>query len=120
MYDPEGPVPPNAHHITGPTVMLYVGDSGGGRPVALDPLSGSLGRWDLVYQGGANAYIYGKVAVGFDQVRIDCEAGPSVEAIVVDCTDHLPYSHYVGEVLSRVSRVTATGPDGQIAMVEQE
>jgi hypothetical protein len=99
--------------------MLRVGNSGGGRPVALDPLSGSLGRWILVYQGGSNAYIFGKVAAGFDQVRIDCDKGPTIEAITVDCADYLPYNHYVGEVVSRVTRVSATGPDGQTATIEQ-
>ena len=87
--------------------------------MALDPLSGPLGRWILVYQGGSNAYVFGKVAVGFDQVRIDCDKGPNVEAIVVDCADHLPYNHYVGAVTSRVTRVSATGPDGHTATMER-
>jgi hypothetical protein len=103
-------------------VWLYVGNNGNGNPIALIPLSGSLGRPALVYRGNAysTAHVYGKVAFGFDQVQLDCDKGPTVEAIVVECADYLPYNHYIGEVLTRVTRVSATGPDGRTATMDRD
>ena len=123
MYDPVGRVS-RAEDIapSGPRVWLYVGNSGHGKPVALNPLSGSLGRPALVYRGSAYsiAHVFGKVAFGFDRVQLDCDKGPTVEAIVVECADYLPYNHYIGEVVSRVTRVIATGPDGRTATMDRD
>jgi hypothetical protein len=86
MYDPEGFAPGNDHLPSGPIVALYVGSSGGGRPVEQDPLAGSLGRSILVVRDPqSTAYAFGKVAFGFDQVQLDCAKGRRVEARVVDC-----------------------------------
>jgi hypothetical protein len=120
MYDPEGFPPGDDHLASGPIVSLYVGSSGGGRPVELDPLTGSLGRSILVVRDPTvTAYAFGKVAFGFDRVQLDCAKGQTVDAIVVDCADHLPFNHYVGEIASRVVLVSATGPDGRTAEREQ-
>ena len=45
------------------------------------------------------------MAIGFDRVQLDCDKGPTVEAVVVQCAGHLPWNYYVGEVASRVTRV---------------
>jgi hypothetical protein len=34
---------------------------------------------------------------------------------VIECAEHLPFNFYVGEVISRVDRVMASGPDGLTA-----
>jgi hypothetical protein len=119
MYDPEGPVPPDEHHITGPMVGLFFEEGGSARPLARDPLvPGSLGRPELVFFGGSTAYYFGAVAFGFDWVQLDCADKQTVEAQMVDCADYLPFNHYVAKVASRVARVTATGPDGRTATRE--
>lgn len=123
LYDPVGEASRAEDHApSGPIVWLYVGDSGHGKPLALNPLSGSLGRPALFYRGNtySTAHVYGKVAFGFDRVQLDCDTGPTVEAIVVECTDYLPYNHYIGEVVSRVIRVSATGTDGQTATMDRD
>lgn len=61
----------------------------------------------------STAYAFGKVAFGFDRVQLDCAKGRTVKATVVDCADHLTINHYVGEIASRVVRVSATRPDGR-------
>jgi hypothetical protein len=119
MYDPVGPVPPDEHHITGPEVMLYSRDGGSGRPVPRKPLAGSLGCPHLdVRSFYSTAYLFGEVAVGFDRVQVHCARGPTVDALVIDCTDHLPFNYYVAEIISRWLRITATGPDGRTADME--
>lgn len=121
MYDPVGPFPGDENVISaGPMVMLYVGNDGSGRPTALDPLAG-LGGWTLFRRDGySTAYVFGKVAFGFDRVQLDCAQGPTVDALVVDCADHLPFNHYVGEIASRVVRVSATGPDGRTSTMSRD
>jgi hypothetical protein len=52
-------------------------------------------------------------------VQLDCAEGPTVDAVIVDCAEHLPFNYYVGEVASRVVRVSATGPGGRTASLEQ-
>jgi hypothetical protein len=123
MYDPIGQASrAEDHAASGPIVWVYVGDDGGGTPVELNPLSGSLGRPALFYRsnGFSTAHVYGKVAFGLDRVQLDCDKGPTVEAVVVECADYLPYNYYVGEVVSRVTRVSATGPDGQAATMDRD
>jgi hypothetical protein len=79
-------------------------------------LFGTLGRPHLaVPSGHSTAHVFGEVALGFDRVQLVCAKGPGVEAVVVDCADHLPFNYYVAEIVSRVIRVSATGPDGRTA-----
>lgn len=121
MYDPEGIDPPDEDHLpSGPMVMLYVGSHGGGGPIEFNPLSGSLGRSDLLVRDlRSPAHAFGKVAFGFDHVQLDCAKGPTVDAVVVDCDEQLPFNYYVGEITSRVVRVSATGPGGRTASLKQ-
>ncbi len=102
-------------------VMLYVRNRGGGGPITVRPLSGSLDRSGLlVHDLHSTAHAYGQVAFGFDRVQLDCAKSPTVDAVVVDCADHLPFNYYVAEVASRVVRVRATGPDDRTATLEQD
>jgi hypothetical protein len=114
MYDPEGPVPPDEHHITGPMVVLCVGDRGGGGRLPQAPLPEPLGRPHLFVRSlDLPAHVYGPVELGFDRVHVYSLNGPMVEATVVDCTDHLPFNFYVAEIRSQVQRVMADGPEGR-------
>ena len=102
-----------------PTVPgeLHVGHRGGsGRPLARPTFSGPLVRPHLAaWSGYSTAHVFGEVTPGFDRVQLDCAQGPTVEAVLVDCADHLPFNYYLAEVLSRVVRVIGTGPDGLTA-----
>jgi hypothetical protein len=121
VYDPEGPESPDEHHIREPVITLYAARGGFGRPPARRPLSGSLGRPALgLSSDHTTARVFGEVDFGFHGVSLQCLTGPIVEAVVVDCADHLPFNYYVAEVTSRVMRITATGPDGRTATWERE
>jgi hypothetical protein len=116
MYDPEGPDPPDQNHTTGPMVMLYLGERGGGGRLPRAPLPEPLGDPDLFVRSlDLPAHVYGAVDLGFDRVHVYSLKGPMVQATVVDCTGQLPFNFYVAEVTSRVERITATGPDGRTA-----
>lgn len=39
----------------------------------------------------STAYVFGEVAIGFDRVLLQCTKGPTVDAVVVNCADHLPF-----------------------------
>jgi hypothetical protein len=120
MYDPDGTDPPDEDHLpSGPMVTLYVEDRGSGGPI--NPLSGSLGRAGLLVRNlHSTAFAFGNVAFGFDHVHLDCAKGPTVDAVIVDCAQYLPFDYYVGEVASRVVRVRASGPDGRTVALEQD
>jgi hypothetical protein len=116
VYDPVGPPPPDEHHIHGPMVILYVGQRYGGSRLPRAPLPGSLSHPDLFVRSlDIPAYVYGAVDFGFNQVHVHGLKGPPVEATVIECAEHLPFNFYVGEVISRVDRVMASGPDGLTA-----
>ena len=74
--------------------MLYSRDGGSCRPVPRKPLAGSLGcrHLDVRY---STAYLFGEVAFGFDRVQVHCAKGPTVDALIIDCADHLPFNYYV-------------------------
>lgn len=118
----DGPTPPDDHHISKPLVVLHIDDRGGfGRPVPAEARPGSLGQMTMgVVDGYSTAHVFGEVAFGFDRVQVDCVGGPSVEAVIVDCSAHLPFNYYVAEVGRRVAQVTATGPSGITATKEQQ
>jgi hypothetical protein len=117
MYDPVGLPPPDEDtEPSGPMILLYIRNHGFGGRLLQEALPDSLGRPYLGVQSGyATAHVFGEVAFGFDRVKLDCAKGPTVNAVVVDCADHLPFNYYVAEVVSRVDRVSATSPDGRAA-----
>jgi hypothetical protein len=117
MYNPEGIDPPDDDHLpSGPMVRLYVTSPVLRRPQAerygprihervrgcggpITALSGFLGRSGLLVRDlHSTAHAFGPVAFGFDRVQLDCAKGPTVDAVVVDCADRLPFNYYVGEV----------------------
>ena len=77
------------------------------------------GWWLIVHRSGRVPLICRRRTFGFDRVQHDCYKGPAVDAIVVECADYLPYDHYIGEVISRVTWMSATGPDGRTAIMER-
>jgi hypothetical protein len=123
VYAPEPWPPPDEHHISSPTVALQIAGKGAnGRPPGLGWNSGPLGRLHLCVRtlNPPRAHIFGEVDYRFDRVNIHCLEGSAVEAVVVDCRAHLPFNYYVAPVSSQVLRVTASGPEGQMATRDRD
>jgi hypothetical protein len=95
------------------TVVLRTrnGACGHGPPLQLsEPLGVPSG---MSFSHSPPFWLFGEVAAEFDAVRIACENGTVVDAVIVSCNGRFGYNYQVARLPDRPVEMTASTPDGE-------
>jgi hypothetical protein len=106
------PKHPDDHSAAG-TVVLRTrsGACGHGPPLQLAEPLGVLSG--MSFSHSPPFWVFGEVATEFDEVRVTCENGTVVDAVIVPCDGRFGYNYHVARLPDRPFEMTALTPDGE-------